>query len=77
MNMKIPAPIIYQDNTSKITLVTQGGGMAQTKHLRARMNLVRETVQEDRVYIVYVRTYKMLADGLTKPLSGGEFHQFM
>ncbi len=27
-NMKIPGPKMYQDNTSVIMLVTQGGGMA-------------------------------------------------
>jgi hypothetical protein len=59
LNMEMPAPSIYRDNTSVIMLVTQGGGRAWKKHLRARMNLVQEAVQEDRIYIEYVRTHEM------------------
>jgi hypothetical protein len=30
--------IIYQDSTSMISLITKGGGITRTKHLRTRMN---------------------------------------
>ncbi len=60
------APTIYQDSTSVISLVTKGGGVIQTKHLRVRMNLCREAVQEKRIQVEYIHTSKMLADGLTK-----------
>jgi hypothetical protein len=70
-------PLIYQDSTSVIFLVTKGSGMVRTKHLRVRMNLCREAVEEKRIRIAYIHTTKMLADGLTKPLGGKTFQVFM
>jgi hypothetical protein len=40
-------PIVFQDCKSVITLVTIGGGVTRTKHLRARMNLGKEMVAEE------------------------------
>ena len=70
------APTIYQDSTSVILLVTKGGGVVWTKHLRVRMNLCREAVQEKRIKVEYIHTSKMLADGLTKVFEGKEFISF-
>jgi hypothetical protein len=46
---KIPAPVVYQDCSAVVSLVTQGGGKTRTKHLRARMNLAKEMVDGGRV----------------------------
>ncbi len=70
------APTIYQDSTSVISLVTKGGGVVRTKHLRVQMNLCREAVQEKRIKVEYIHTSKMLADGLTKVFEGKEFISF-
>jgi hypothetical protein len=43
---KLPVPIVYQDSTSVITLVTKGGGVTCTRHLHNRMHLVKEAVDE-------------------------------
>ena len=51
-------PVIYQDSTSVISLITKGGGIARTKHLRARMNLGKEAVDENKVLIIYKRFRK-------------------
>jgi hypothetical protein len=40
-------PIVFQDCKSVITLVTIGGGVTRTKHLRARMNLGKEMIAEE------------------------------
>jgi hypothetical protein len=37
----LPIPIVYQDSTSVITLVTKGGGVTRTRHLCNRMHLVK------------------------------------
>jgi hypothetical protein len=55
-NSKIETPLIYQDNTSLISLVTEGGGIMRTKHMRSRMFLVLEAVKEKRARIRYVHT---------------------
>jgi hypothetical protein len=52
---KLKPPTIYQDCNAVVTLVTKGGGQTRTKHLRARMNLGKEMVDEKRVIVKYIR----------------------
>jgi hypothetical protein len=73
----IPVPIVYQDSTSVITLVTKGGGVTRTRHLRNRMHLVKEASDEQRLDIRHCNTANMIADGFTKPLEGAEFRKFV
>ncbi len=49
MNSKIEIPLIYQDNTSVISMVTLGGGITRMKHMRLRIFLVLESLKEWRV----------------------------
>ncbi len=74
---KVSTPVIYQDSTSVITLVTQGGGVTRARHLRNRMHLVKEAVDEQRHNVRHCKMTEMIADGLTKPLEGAEFKQFI
>jgi hypothetical protein len=75
-NSKVDASVIFQDNTSVILMVTNGGGITRTKHMHARMFLVLEAVKESRVKIRYVLMALMITDGLTKPLDGKAFDFF-
>jgi len=59
-----------------ISLVTEGGGIMRTKHMRSRMFLVLEAVKEKRARIRYVHTSGMLADGISKPIDGTDFAYF-
>jgi hypothetical protein len=77
LNQKIAKPIIYQDNTSVISLVTVGGGVVRTKHLRARMGLVKEAIADNKLGLKHVLTSDMMADGLTKALEGSGFDLFV
>jgi hypothetical protein len=77
VNEKIATPIIYQDSSSVVSLVTLGGGVTRTKHLRNRMHLAKEAVDLKRLIIKHCRVELMIADGLTKPLEGIEFQQFI
>jgi len=77
LNQKLSVPTVYQDNTSVISLVTSGGGITRTKHLHARMNLVREVVVDRKtVKVVYMPAERMVADGLTKVLESSSFIEF-
>jgi len=76
-NTTMPIPIIYQDSTSVISLVKEGGGVARTKHLRVRMELCKEALKENRIEVLYMPTGKMIADCLTKALDGKAFLQFV
>jgi hypothetical protein len=69
-------PVVFQDNTSTISLVTKGGGKPRTKHMRVRQQLVKEKFDHKEIDIQYVKTREMLADVLTKPL-GGELFRWM
>jgi hypothetical protein len=69
----LEVPVVYQDNTSTISLVVEGGGKPRTKHMRVRQNLVKEKVDKKEVKITYVPTKSMIADVLTKPLQGDVF----
>jgi hypothetical protein len=75
----LPDPVVFQDqdNTLVITLVTQVRCIPCTKHMRARMNLVCEVVEEQEMVIKYVGIKEMKADGLTKVLRGAEFKEFV
>eukprot|EP00590_Aulacoseira_subarctica_P007934 CAMPEP_0172427188 /NCGR_PEP_ID=MMETSP1064-20121228/40977_1 /TAXON_ID=202472 /ORGANISM="Aulacoseira subarctica , Strain CCAP 1002/5" /LENGTH=176 /DNA_ID=CAMNT_0013171267 /DNA_START=105 /DNA_END=635 /DNA_ORIENTATION=- len=73
---QIPLPIIYQDSTSVISLVTRGGGVTRTKHMRARVNLGKECFDEKRALVKYCHTKLMRADGASKVLEGSAFEQF-
>jgi hypothetical protein len=77
LNCKVDIPIVYQDNTSVISLVTIGGRVTRTKHLRARMCLVKEAVDEKKLRIKHVLTADMIADGLSKTLEGNSFDLFV
>jgi hypothetical protein len=72
----LPLPIIYQDSTSVISLVTRGGGVTRTKHMRARVNLGKECFDEKRALVEYCNTKMMRADGASKVLEGKEYEQF-
>ncbi len=69
-------PIVYQDSTSVITLVTQGGGVTRTKHLRVRMHLAKESLEKKQFLIKHTKAEGMYADGASKPLEGEEFSKY-
>jgi hypothetical protein len=64
-------PMIYQDSASVSTLVTVGGGIVRTRHLRARMNLDQEAIEEKKVAVCH------FPDGLTRTLEAGDFISFV
>jgi hypothetical protein len=74
--MKVPLkqPVtLYQDNTSTIKILYKKGNEARTKHIDLRFNIIREFIQQGKIVVKYLPTDYMLADTLTKPLSGPPF----
>ena len=67
----------YQDNTSTMHLVSAVGKEHRTKHLRVRQNLVKELELIGEIKIKHLPTIDMLADMLTKPLSGVKFREMV
>ncbi len=66
-NSKLSTPIVFQDRTSVVTLVTQGGGVTQTRHLFNCLHLAKETVDEKQLIIEHCKANLMITDGFTKP----------
>jgi hypothetical protein len=69
-------PVVFQDSTSVIDMITSGGGVTRTKHMRTRLYLVLEAIKENRIIVKHVGTKEMKADGFTKCLDGSSFVQF-
>jgi hypothetical protein len=65
---------LLQDNAAVISMLVNGGGKVRTKHLRARLMLLREKVVQNEIEVQYIKTKEMIADILTKPLQGEQFH---
>ena len=75
-NADIKAPLIYEDCTAVISLITEGGGIARTKHLRVRIEMCKQALREKKWRLQYVNTKNMIADGMTKVLEGEVFEKF-
>jgi hypothetical protein len=66
--------IVYQDNMSTIKLAEKGeGNFGTTRHLNVRFFKIKELIDNGTIKLVYCPTEHMIADILTKPLSGKLF----
>jgi hypothetical protein len=65
-NNNMMKPVILQDSTSVLTLITQGGGVTRTKHMRARIYLAKESIDEKRVLVTHCKAENMHTDGASK-----------
>lgn len=65
---------IMQDNQSVIQLMGKDGSPKQrTKHMDVKYFYVRNLIKDKKVRLEYISTHEMIADNLTKPLSGALF----
>ena len=48
----------------------------RTSHMRAKQACVKERVEMKDFEIQYINTKEMVADMMTKPLDGADFHKF-
>jgi len=74
---ELEKPLIFQDNTSTITLVTKGGGKMRNRTMRAKQAVILEGFSNGDYEFEYVQTDYMVADMFTKALSGFKFYRFM
>jgi hypothetical protein len=65
---------IEQDNTCSLELMRQGtGSFKRSKHIKVRFFWLKQLVDEGRVRLVKQRSEDLVADVLTKPLTGAKF----
>ena len=68
--------VVYQDNQSAITLAQDNVHRPRTKHVDISYHATRDHVRRGKIKLVYCNTNEMIADGLTKPLTGKKFKTF-
>jgi hypothetical protein len=66
--------VMYQDNTSAIRIGSQGTGtFKRSKHIKVRFFWLKELIELGELIFEYIPTTEMVADILTKPLTGALF----
>jgi len=70
--------VIYQDNTNTMKLAENGRVSTgkRTRHFDIKLFYVTDLVGRDEVSIKYCPTDDMIADYMTKPLTGKKFKRF-
>ena len=70
--------ILYQDNTSAISMETNGklSSGKRTKHINIRYFFIQDRIKSKEISVKYCPTDQMLADYFTKPLQGAKFILF-
>ena len=68
---------IYRDNTGSQNLVKNARINNRSKHIDVAYHNTRDLVKRGRLIVSYVPTADMIADGLTKPLTGAKHIAFL
>jgi hypothetical protein len=80
LNVKLDEGLTVEcDNLQTLRLVTREGARLTTKlrHVDIHNHWLRQEVQEGRLQVYYTPTKEMIADGLTKALSGPKHAEFV
>jgi len=65
---------VFQDNRSTMSVCESGlSKSGRIKHMAARYFFIKQHIDSGTVLLHYVQSENMLADSLTKPLSGDPF----
>ena len=68
---------MFEDNATCIKMTDSTASTPRMQHLDARYHWLREQVVHDKLLrFVYCKSADMVADALTKPLSGPEVQRF-
>ena len=68
--------LVYQDNQSAMILASRAKTSSErTKHISVRYFFIHERIANGEISLQYIRTADMIADVLTKPLTGDIFHR--
>lgn len=79
LTLQLDEPLTIQcDNFQTIRLMVQEAAKLQTKlrHVDIHSHWLRQEVQRGTIQLQWQETQKMIADGLTKPLSKVRFRRF-
>ena len=76
--VKVNLNIVYQDNTSTMKLLNNGkvSSGKRTRHFDIKLFYITDLISRDEVTVRYCPTDKMIADYMTKPVTGSKFTEF-
>jgi len=70
-------PVVGQDNEGTISIAHNGSGKYRTtKHINTRYFSIKQLLDSNQLDLLHIRTEAMVADVLTKPLTGRKFLDF-
>ena len=69
--------LLYTDNIGALELSKNPRPHGRTKHINAKLQHLRDAVDDDLVRIQYTRTNTQLADALTKPVGISTFQEYL
>jgi hypothetical protein len=73
---KVDPAVLYQDNMSTIAMANRGSSNSpRTRHVDISYFFVKDRIDAGEVIVEHMRTDRMLADGMTKPLQGELFRR--
>ena len=67
--------VIFEDNQSAISMAKNPQFHSRSKHIAIKYHFIREQVRNGKVELKYCRTNDMVADIMTKGLSGKQFEK--
>ena len=67
--------VIFEDNQSAISMAKNPQFYGQSKHIAIKYHFIRKQVRNGKVELKYCRTNDMVADIMTKGLSGKQFEK--
>jgi hypothetical protein len=75
---EVKANVVFRDNQSSMKLEANGKASSgkRTRHFNIKYFYITDLIQRGEVQIEYCPTDDMLADYMTKPLTGVKFKQF-
>jgi hypothetical protein len=66
--------VIYQDSTCSIAMLKQGtGSFKRAKHIKVRFFWLKDLIDQGIVVLKYCKSEELVADLLTKPVTGARF----
>ena len=69
---------IYQDSTCSIAMLKQGtGSFKRAKHIKVRFFWLKDLIDAGVVILKYCKSEELVADVLTKPVTGAKFHYLL
>ena len=69
------AMVIYEDNQAAISMARTPKFHGRSKHIAIKYHFIREQVANGKINVRYCNTKEMIADFLTKGLSGDRFEK--